>query len=137
VATSADVIVVGARYEDELGAVHVFERDGDAFVHTARLEGRDLSGAAGFGAAFAVSEDRIVVGAPYGSEPAVHVFARQAGVWTAVASVSCPVERDRECPSIGSSVALSGVDLVVGVPGARSADDRGLSPGAIYVGTVP
>ena len=95
VAVSGDVIVVGARNEDELGgsagAAYVFERDAggpEAWGQTAKLLADDGIGGDLFGESVAVEGDRVLVGAPNAANDRgrLYEFRRDGAAWTSGAS---------------------------------------------------
>jgi hypothetical protein len=101
-----------------VGLVHVFDFDGAGWSETALLKAKPLQLEDHFGAAVAVSGERIVVGAPTTNAGgptvgAVHEFALTNGAWTHVAKLqpSPPVQG-----SFGASIALQGDQLLVGDP---------------------
>jgi len=135
VAISGDVIVVGARFDRQLGnhagAAYVFERVAGDWVETAKLlpsDGRrnDLSGDT-----VAVQNGRIVVGS-YRSDSsapksgAAYVFEKVGGIWTETAKL---VAND-DAGELGRGVALDGGRILLG---ARMDSTNGSGAGAGYV----
>jgi len=139
VAIDADVIVVGARWDWELGsyagAAYVFERAGDgAWVEVVKLAGHDTRGLDELGTSVAISGDMVLVGSP-GADPqapgsgAAYVFDRdQNGAWLETAKLfpSDGQNSDR----FGSALALAADIAVIGAP---RDDDVALQAGAVYV----
>lgn len=132
VATTGQVLVVGARFDDsERGAAYVFTRTTTGWQQSAEV--RSADGAAGdlFGASVAIVGKTMVVGAPdHGSEAgAVYVFNRAGGEWQQVAELSAS-DPSRFAGGFGTAVALQaehgGWRLLVGAVG-------GLQPGAAFV----
>lgn len=91
-----------------------------------------------FGSAIALSGDTLAVGAPAGADPApaVFVYERRAGEWTASATVRGLNTEFGD--SFGASVVLDGDTLVVGAPGESGNGESSASndlpgAGAVYV----
>jgi len=133
VAIAGDVMVVGAPGDGVTGAAYVYERSGDYFVQTARLQADDKANLDFFGTAVAVSGTTVVVGASGKdlSRGAVYVFSKTAGTWSQSAKL---LAGDRGIgDGFGGAVAIAGSVLVVGASG----DDTSLTfdHGAAYVFT--
>jgi hypothetical protein len=139
VAASADWIVVGALFDDDLGedsgSAYVFEPSGsDGYVQVAKLTAAD--GAAGdhFGWSVAVSGEQIVVGATRSDSSGVDTGAAYLfepdglGSYRQVAKLMASDGEGGE--AFGSSVAVSGERIVVG---ASLDDESGERSGAAYV----
>ena len=99
----------------------------------------DSNGVAGdaFGRSVAVDGDTMVVGAPEDDDNgadsgSVHVFVRQSGVWSQVATLTATDGDDGDV--FGYSVAVAGDTVVVGAYGD---DDAGSASGSVYVFTEP
>jgi hypothetical protein len=124
----------------DLGAVHVFVKaeasetwDFQAYIKTSNAEGRD-----NFGAGFDLEGDFLVVGAPkedsttdkgvqgdQEADPssstnagAAYFFARENGQWTQKAYIKSTLPQPDD--EFGSSIALFGTQLAIGVPGEDS-----------------
>ena len=119
-------VAVGAPGEGTSGTVYVFERGADgAWSREAALAAPALGRGAGLGSSLLfVTEEELAVGAPSadGSVGRVVLFARGAGGdWVEAATLapgqSGPGQR------FGTALAATGVELLVGAPGA--ADGRG------------
>lgn len=136
VAATADVIVVGAPFYDELdeegaivepaiGAVYVFERSGGEWSQTARLITANEETSAMFGYSVATNGDIIAVGAwkqNVGSQSgAVFVFERSGGSWVETAMLEPFSGDDQE--RFGFAVSMSGGVLAVGAPLIDEVDD--------------
>jgi hypothetical protein len=117
-ALSGETLLVGAPgYDDYVGCVYVFEREGGIWRERGRLFAPDGPPNSKFGKAVALSGDLAAVGAPddglgtpndgYHTMPgSVHVFRRVGGEWEYVTKlVDRCVERYGE---FGSSVAITG-----------------------------
>lgn len=135
VAVSGDVIVVGNRFDKDLGnnsgAAYVFERDGLAWVQTAKLHGsegrrNDLSADT-----LAIDGLRIVMGS-YRSDASgphsgsAYVFEKQAGAWVETAHLVA----DDGAGELSRGVAVDGDRIVLG---ARLDATNGADAGAGYV----
>ena len=99
----------------------------------------DSNGVAGdaFGRSVAVDGDTMVVGAPEDDDNgvdsgSVHVFVRQSGVWSQVATLTATDGDDGDV--FGYSVAVAGDTVVVGAYGD---DDAGSASGSVYVFSEP
>jgi len=88
VAIHRDFAVVGdpwrqTSFGEDAGAVYVFRRVGEGWAQEAELSGWDITPYDHFGAAVAVSDDMLVVGAPGHdhSRGAVFYYPRSGGTW--------------------------------------------------------
>jgi hypothetical protein len=117
IALSGDTVLVGA-----WGEAHVFVREAGAWVHQARLTG-DHGRDSHFGTSVALSGDTAVIGAyreGVGTAAgAVYVFSRHEGVWSREAKLTSRTSETLEL--FGSSVAIAGDTLLVGVVGGDGA----------------
>jgi choice-of-anchor B domain-containing protein len=106
-ATFGEVLVVRAR----AGAT---AWDEEARLRSAATGGQDL-----FGAALAISSDRLVVGSPAANgRGAVRVFSRQSdGSWIGTGEIASPAELSTRA-GFGAAVALDGERVLVGAPAA-------------------
>ncbi|MCB1198156.1 MAG: cadherin-like beta sandwich domain-containing protein, partial [Deltaproteobacteria bacterium] len=123
VAISGNRIVVGAKYDDDLGSL-----SGGAFVYTLEngVWGNEqklyaYDGAAGdeFGASVAISGDVIVVGAPKEDEKAnaagaAYMFVYENGSWGTGKKIYASDGQTNE--EFGSAVAISEDKIVIGSP---------------------
>lgn len=173
VSVSGDTVVVGAPSEDsnasgvngdqsnnsayEAGSAYVFVRRGTAWTQQAYLKASNPESTDFFGTAVSVSDDTVVVGAPFedsgaigvngnptdnsaGQSGAAYVFMRRDGVWMQQASLKA--SNTGLGDQFGTSVAVSGDTAIVGAPwessNARSvngsqADNSASQSGAAYV----
>ena len=182
VALNGDTLVVGAFLEDsnqttitnsatitdddsasDSGAVYVFVRSGTTWTQQAYLKAPNAEGGDFFGAAIAISDNTIVVGAnkeasnqttitngttassdnSASDAGAAYVFVRSGSVWTQQSYLKAPNAESGDL--FGADVALSGDTLVVGASseasnqttitnGATITDDDSASDaGAAYV----
>lgn len=134
VAVRGDRIAVGETgkpTDPGQGRVHLFERTDTTWFSEVVLAAADGSAGDRFGAALAIGDGVLVVGAPaadIGIETdagAVYVFIDDGGNWAQVARLTAPVSAKRA--GFGSAVALAGATLVVG------SVDRDVTRGAAHV----
>jgi hypothetical protein len=142
VAISSDTVVVGAHREDgagtNRGAAYVFERNAggtDNWGQVDKLTASDAEDGDWFGLSVSISGATVVVGARYedgaGTDRgAAYTFVHHGDTWQQIArpTASDAANDDR----FGSSVAISGDAVVVGVP---YEDGAGNGRGAAYVYT--
>jgi hypothetical protein len=136
-ATTSDVCVIGSPGAQgtvaSSGAAYLFAKEGDRWREVSKIYTADgLSGDA-FGSSVSLSGDYIVIGAPgYDGEAsnsgAAYFFVRTNGAW---------LEREMFLPArdyadalFGTSVAVSGGNVLVGAPGEM---DNGPDSGVAYV----
>ncbi|MDJ0941317.1 MAG: hypothetical protein QNJ00_16265, partial [Woeseiaceae bacterium] len=93
VATTGDIVVVGAEHDEILGersrgSAYVYARNGTAWSLQARLLADDGAGGDRFGCSVAISDDVAVIGAPHddygpvGSGGSAYVFVRDGDSWS-------------------------------------------------------
>ncbi|HVL82345.1 MAG TPA: Ig-like domain-containing protein, partial [Actinomycetota bacterium] len=137
VGLSGDLAVVGARGDDDMGtdsgSAYVFRRSGTTWTQEAKLTAADGAAFDHLGAAVAASGDTVVLGAPEddddgSSSGSVYVFGRSGGQWTQETKLT--PGSGSTADRFGSALAVSGDDLVVGVPGD---DVKGANAGAAQV----
>ena len=125
-------MIAAAGSANRVGAVYVFRRSGGRWTQEAKLTPSNGQPGDQFGAAIAVSERWALIGAPLQEQArgGAYLFSRDAsGTWTEVAHlISRTVS---EGSRLGTSVALSGDQAIVGAPG------RDESTGAVYIFTQP
>ena len=115
---SGNTLIAGTPFHDEeKGAVYVFERDGDKWKETVKLQADDAGVKNRFGWDCAIHENTIVVGAPLAAAPArlsgaAYVFKRQGDAWAQVAKVT-PDDGDGG-DSFGAAVDVSRSLIIVG-----------------------
>ena len=173
VALSGDTLVVGALGEAsnatgingnqannasvDSGAAYVFVRNGAVWSQQAYLKPSNTPVTLLFGSSVSISNDTIVVGAPFESSNATgingnqnntlslisgaaYVFVRNGAVWSQQAYVKASNTDARD--EFGNSVAISNDTIIVGAPSEDSnasgingdqADDGSLDSGAAYV----
>jgi len=100
------------------GTVYVYGPDGASWRERQLLTAPDSTRKDDFGRSLAVDGGTLAVGAPrkHGGSGAVYVFARGAGSspWSHEATLMPPTQGDEA--ELGTAVALSGDDLLVGSP---------------------
>ena len=116
-----DAAFVGADHDDhQMGAVYAFLRTGTTWTEQQKITSLDGSGSDRFGAAVAVSGDRVIIGTGFGGW--AYVFVRSGSIWS---------QQQKLTAGDGApSVALDGDTAVLGVFGD---DDMGIQSGAVYV----
>ncbi|MCB9857495.1 MAG: hypothetical protein H6818_17575 [Phycisphaerales bacterium] len=134
VAIDGDTIVAGAYRDDGIalrtGTAYIFRRISGIWQQTARLMADDGTNADEFGASIAISGDTIVVGAPKSDQAAidagsVYVFQLINDAWYQTARLTAP--NPIIGAQFGSSVAISGATIVVGMPRPNHA-----GPGSVH-----
>ena len=139
VAIDRNTAVIGAPGKDDAGnssgSAYVFEFDGRRWNEKAKLIPKDLDKSAALGTSVVVQKDTIIVGAPKHTHSdvrftgAAFVFRRDGDKW--VEHTKLTAEDAAKSDGFGTSVAMSGNTVVVGVPLADTA--RGKDAGAAYV----
>ncbi len=125
VAIDGDVIVVGSLFDDDVatdcGAAYVFHREDGAWVEQQKLVADDAGRSDRFGTAVAVSDKRIVVGAPWADAyaGAAYVYRFALDRWEPEARLVAYQADSRD--RFGSAVAVGDGVVIVGAPG----DDGG------------
>ncbi len=149
VAISGELIAVSAIGEDSRGigingyqfggalnsgAVYLFQRNAGVWASAAYVKASNTDEGDTFGAGIALSDDRLVVGAPHedsdGSQGdnslsnvgAAYVFERVAGAWAQVAYLKHPSLAQSR--SFGVSAALSGDLIVLGASNSAHVFER-------------
>jgi len=124
VAIDGDTIIVGARNDlsnGQIGSAYVF--DAQTGLEVAKLMPSDGAAVDRFGAAVAVTGNRVAVGAPEKNLPGLndaggtYLFDASTGVELAILSSPAPFASAQ----FGRSVAMKGKRLVVGAPNDKGA----------------
>ena len=116
VALSSTRAAVGAPSHAGTGAVSTFLELGSKWERRSELRGSDSSTGDLFGYSVALSGTTLVVGAPgRAGGGRAYVFVNSSGSWSQVAELAGADITGGD--GFGSSVALSGPDIVVGAPG--------------------
>ena len=174
VALSGDLLAVGAPFEDSAatgvssgyldddsasasGAVYLFRRIGGIWMQDAYIKASNTGAGDWFGASVAVSDDTLVVGAPWEASAArgvggdqsderaldsgaAYVFRRIGGIWRQDAYIKASNTGAGDW--FGTSVAVSGGTLAVGASqessaargvGGDQSDERAPGSGASYL----
>lgn len=136
VAISGDWAAVGAYKDDDRGAdsgsVYVFHRQNGAWAFSAKLTASDGSPSAGFGMSLSLSDQTLLVGAPYSNRAgtmtgSAYVFERTGESWTETA---CMEPADSAAyDEFALSVSLRGDFALVA---AYVHDAAGTNAGAAY-----
>lgn len=108
-----DVLAVGAPTTLAAGHVFVFRRSGPAWSLEATLQAPGAPPGGYFGAAVALSGDRLIVSEylAAGEEGRVHAFERIAGTWRHAAALASPLSP--RVGRFGSAIAMEGDLLAV------------------------
>jgi hypothetical protein len=118
--TTAAVGVPYAATGNAQGIVFVYTLVDGVWTEQQQLAPDDGVAGDGFGFSVSVSDDKIVIGAPYasvdgnGGEGAAYVFTNTAGVWSQTAKLA--PDDGAASYNFGWSVALSGATAVVSAP---------------------
>ena len=136
VALEGDTLVIGAGLSDidannGQGAVYIYQRSGTSWSLQTKLTANDGQPNDYFGDDVAISEDRVVIGAPSrnGFRGAVYVFVRNGAGWLQQSTLIAPDAVGFE--NLGTSVAVSGDTILAGaVYGNRNGD---IDNGAVYI----
>jgi hypothetical protein len=129
IAISNDTAVISALRERGTGAAYIFRRAGDRWSQEAELVAADGRDGDGFGWKVAISEDTVVIGAPFAddSRGAAYVFRRRGDGWRQEAKLVDESAESESAESLGSSVAISGDTIFVGAPYADDAAGAGFA----------
>jgi len=131
VAVSDTRIVVGASYEDTTastaGSVYIFDIDGNQL---AKIQASDAEAGDQFGHSVAVSDTRIVVGAPY--EDTTDTNAGSAYIFDIDGNQLAKIQASdaQVGDQFGRSVAVSDTRIVVGAP---YEDTTAVDAGSVYI----
>jgi hypothetical protein len=137
VSLSGDVAVIGAPYDDDLGAnsgsAYVFRRSGNSWSQEQKLTSSEATAGDYFGYSVAVSGDTIVVGAVHeaiaGTEAgAAYAFGYDVSQWKSEAVLRAPDADPHDL--FGHTVAVDGDRAVIGAYGY---DLTGESSGGAFV----
>jgi RHS repeat-associated protein/uncharacterized repeat protein (TIGR01451 family) len=124
VAINGNVVVVGAEDDDDKdensGSAYIFVREGSTWIQRAKLVPDDGVMKAQFGAAVAVGEDAVIVGASHDDDRGEHsgsayVFARQGEAW--VQRFKLTAEDGESYDYFGGDAAIAGSTIVIGASG--------------------
>jgi hypothetical protein len=135
---SGDVAIIGrpaggpAFDGPHRGAAYIFQKYGDDWIQTAKLQPRDGFPSDGFGFRVAISGDRAAVLADQGEAGRVYLFANRQGAWREVGAIGTGVNFDVD--QFGLALAMDGDRLAAG---ARLDGAVEYWHGAAYVMAVP
>lgn len=117
VALSGDWLAVGVPNAGD-GRVDLFRRQPDGqYTFAASLLPESSTKPARFGAALAMRDDRLLIGAPTADGAgAVYASDRDGGQWSAAVRLALPVAAASE---LGAALAMDGDDALIGAPGAN------------------
>ena len=117
VSLDGDRALVGADYDNSIGAVYVFARAGSTWSHEAKLIPSDTTVGQRFGRSVSLSGERALIGAAYlnSQEGAAYVFTLNEGVWSEEAKLTPPSSGASQY--FGFSVALYQDQLIIGAIG--------------------
>jgi hypothetical protein len=137
VASSGDVVVVGAVMNDELGynvgAAYVYRYDGTSWVEEAKLMASDGDVGDYFGYSVSISNDVALIGAPFdehdaGDAGSAYLFRYNGTSWVEEAKLTASDASTMD--GFGISVSISGNSAVIGADYDNEMGDRS---GSAYV----
>lgn len=140
VGISGNTIVVGDPDDNgsagaDQGSAYVFVRNGVSWTQQAKLTASDAAAQDHFGAAVGIDGNRIIVGA-WGDDGAAgtdqgsaYVFVRTGTTWNA--GTKLPATDLSAFDELGTSVAIKGVNAIVGAP--RDDGIAGINQGSAYI----
>lgn len=142
-AVSGDTVVLGGPRDSTTvnRSVIVYSQADGGWETQATLRPDDLDRNAGFGAAFDIDGDTLVVGAPGSdgtdedSDGTVYVYTRSDGTWTLEATLEDTRDVDDTASGLGVDVAVDGDTVVAGAPDTTYDDFSFDSVGAGFVFT--
>ncbi|MDD3814226.1 MAG: FG-GAP repeat protein [Desulfocapsaceae bacterium] len=147
ISISGNTIIVGSPEDDDngsdAGSAYVFEKPAEgwaAMTQTAKLTASDGATSDHFGRTVSISNDTIVVGAPYDDDNGLtsgsaYVFVKPASGWVDTTQTAKLTAGDGAAGDFfGNSVSVSGDVIVVG---ASEDDDNGGESGSAYVFEKP
>jgi len=142
VGIDGNTVVVGAPYNNRLGAAYVFVEPSSGWenmTQTAKLTASDAAAFDYFGYAVAISGNTVVVGEPranviFGFQGAAYVFVKPGNGWVNKTQNAKLTASDGGIDdALGFSISISGNTVIAGAPGWPS----GLSQGAAYLFVQP
>lgn len=115
-----DHVFVGApNYNEEVGAVFVYQRGEDGWMQSATIMSPDTTGESGFGSNLAFDGSDLVIGAPQQGSGAVYIFSQDEDTWSEKAMLTNNQEGSRA--RFGSAMAMRDGHLFVGSPRENTA----------------
>ena len=133
VSISGSTIVIGApgEYDVKSGAAYVFTEIDGTWSQTQELTASDEATSDYFAGSVAISGSTIVAGADehwvdgHASQGAAYVFTESDGTWSQTQELTA--SDGSAAAFFGSSIAMSGSNILVGAPGANE------NEGAVYI----
>jgi hypothetical protein len=123
VSISGNNVAIGAPgTSSSAGAVYIFNGGGNAWSQTDLLTEPTPSGGNQFGYSAAMDGLRIVIGSPFKNTNSktevgtAYLYSSNGSNWTLNATINLPNGQQHNGSHIGSAVALSGANLLVGAP---------------------
>jgi hypothetical protein len=108
-----------------LGAVYVFQRDGEEWIEEAKLVPNERNEGDGFGIPTAVTGDTVFIGAPnHQNAGAAYVFRRDAQEWRQSQKFSIDGTVTDDQDRFGAGIAVSDDLALIGAPGNENSPDR-------------
>jgi len=133
VSISGNNIIIGAYQDDDnggnSGSAYVFTKPSGGWTNmtqTAKLTASDGASNDCFGTSVSISEDNVIVGAPYDDDGesgsgSAYIFTKPSGGWTNMTETAKLTDSDGEKNNyFGYSVSISGDNVIIGVPGNES-----------------
>ncbi|CAM2068467.1 Immunoglobulin domain-containing protein [Sulfidibacter corallicola] len=116
----ATQVAVGRPGASNQGAVSMYTFNGSRLVSPIEITSATQGNNAQFGASLAMTDDLVLVGAPYDNRGRVFSFRRIGGTWIQEFEFQPPPSGGRYYPVFGRSVAIDGNRVVIGGPSGRS-----------------
>lgn len=137
VSLSGDSALVGKPQGNNIttnGSAHVFVRSGTVWNQQGELTASDGAALDRFGYSVAIRNDHAVVGA-VGDAPAgsAYVFFRSSGSWSQQQKLNAAAAAAND--GYGTSVAIDGLNILVGAPGADSGTSADSGKASLWIRT--
>eukprot|EP00002_Diphylleia_rotans_P000227 TRINITY_DN10117_c0_g1_i1.p1 TRINITY_DN10117_c0_g1~~TRINITY_DN10117_c0_g1_i1.p1 ORF type:complete len:492 (+),score=109.67 TRINITY_DN10117_c0_g1_i1:90-1565(+) len=140
VALAPALAVVGAPFADAddamkptpLGAVFVYERNDYRWTFTARLTSPSVFSQDHFGAAVAVADAYIAVGAPLGMKPQLCIFAAKERAWVQIATLTPPTHESITSVLLFAATIAQSAEYIFAAA-RKSKVEEFANAGAVYV----
>jgi len=140
VALSGNTAIIGVMRDDtdkgdDVGSAYVFTRTGAHWSQQTKLTAEDAAAGDSFGYSIALSNDTVVISAPFDDDKgkdsgAVYIYTRTGNTWHLQDKITATDGSSGDL--FGISLALSGNTIVVG---ADLNEEKGFNAGAAYVFT--
>jgi hypothetical protein len=128
VAIDADRVVIGAKFDDDMGSAYVFRREGTSWTQEDKLMGEDVELGDDFGCSVAINGAQVLIGAqldddacpgdPLCDSGAAYLFRRGGTSWDEVTKLTVLSAEGMDL--LGWSVGISGGRTVSGAAGEDS-----------------